>query len=399
MRQQKRHILRLLALATAASCVMAVGASAATGTITGGNINVRTGPSTGYQRVGLLRTGNTVEVLGEESGWYHIAFDGREGYVRGEYLLPDAAEAAAPVGEAAPAERAAPAEEAIAVEEAAVPLAADAPVQETYTGTITGGTINIRTGPNTRYDRVTTVTTGKKVEIIGEEDDWYYILIDGKEGYVFGAYLIPDDAESGASGAEAADGERTGVITGGTINVRTGPDTSYSRITLVSTGKRVNILGEEDGWYHVSFGNTEGYVFGEYLTEGGELPASGVGGQIVTQAQRYLGTRYVYGGSSPNGFDCSGFTSYLYAQYGYSLPHSASRQYANCGCKISKSDLQPGDLVFFSSSGSNGRITHVGLYIGNNSVIHARYSLGKVHINSLSEGYYSRNYVGAVRVV
>jgi len=113
-------------------------------------------------------------------------------------------------------------------------------------------------------------------------------------------------------------------------------------------------------------------------------------------AMPYLGTRYRSGGASPNGFDCSGFTMYLYAQLGYSLPHSATAQYRNCGYAVAKADLQPGDLVFFSDS--SHAIGHVGIYIGNGQIIHARYSVGKVMIDSLSASYYASRYVGAKRI-
>ena len=160
----------------------------------------------------------------------------------------------------------------------------------------------------------------------------------------------------------------------------------------------MTILGEENGWYKISFDGRTGYVLDDYVYEGDSLPASSVGQQIAAMAAQYVGTRYVYGGSAPGGFDCSGFTMYLYRQFGYSLPHTASGQYANCGVKVSRSELQPGDLVFFTSSGSGGRINHVGVYTGNDQVIHARYSVGKVHVNYLYESYYNRNYVGAIRI-
>ena len=375
------------------------------GTITGGAaINVRTGPGIDFDRITQLSGGNRVTVLGVENGWYRISADGKEGYVLADYLIPDSGSITLLEAVGVPAPAAAPEVEpaAAAAESGAVDM--DVPVQEAHMGTITGGLINIRTGPDTGYDRIMQVNTGKKVVILGEEDGWYYIALDGQIGYVLSDYLIPDDeqieAEAEATWEEVpADGERTGIITGGTINIRTGPDTSFSSITLVRTGKRVNILGSAGEWYHVSFGDVDGYVFGKYLVEGTELPNSAIGEQVVALAQNYLGVRYVYGGSSPRGFDCSGFTSWLYAQFGYSLPHSASAQYANCGYKVSRDALQPGDLVFFSSSGHSGSITHVGMYIGNGNVIHARYSIGRIYINNLSESYYSRNYVGAKRIV
>ena len=187
-----------------------------------------------------------------------------------------------------------------------------------------------------------------------------------------------------------------GIITGGTINVRKGPGTEYDRITQVATGKVVTILGTESGWYHIQFGNTTGYVLGNYLREYVPGAASAVGEQIVQMAMQYMGVRYRSGGSSPNGFDCSGFTMYLYGQLGYSLPHSATSQYKNCGTYIAKSDLQPGDLVFFSDS--SHAIGHVAIYIGNGEIIHARSSTHCVTTNSLSMSYYVNHYVGAKRI-
>ncbi len=186
------------------------------------------------------------------------------------------------------------------------------------------------------------------------------------------------------------------VVTGGTINVRTGPGTDYERITQVSTGKQVQIIGEANGWYQVSFDGTIGWLLGEYVRDPAD-PNGTVGEQIVELAKTFLGTRYRSGGAAPGGFDCSGLTLYLYAQYGYSLPHSATSQYKNCGYSVAKADLQPGDLVFFSDS--SHAIGHVGIYIGSGQIIHARYSVGKVTIDSLSSSYYTSHYVGAKRIV
>ena len=197
---------------------------------------------------------------------------------------------------------------------------------------------------------------------------------------------------------EPAEQEDTkqGIITGGTINVRKGPGTEYDRITQVSTGKVVTILGTDSGWYHIQFGSTIGYVLGDYLREYVPGAASAIGEQIVQMAMQYMGTPYRRGGAAPGGFDCSGFTMYLYGQLGYSLPHTATGQYKNCGTYVAKSDLQPGDLVFFSDSGY--AIGHVGIYIGNGEIIHARSSTHCVTTNSLSMSYYVNRYVGAKRI-
>jgi cell wall-associated NlpC family hydrolase len=111
---------------------------------------------------------------------------------------------------------------------------------------------------------------------------------------------------------------------------------------------------------------------------------------VVSIAERYLGVPYRWGGASPSGFDCSGLVMYVYAQVGVSLPHSSYAQYG-MGSPVSRSDLQPGDLVFFDGLG------HVGIYVGGNSFIHAPHTGDVVKISSIS-GWYASTYVGARRL-
>jgi peptidoglycan DL-endopeptidase CwlO len=119
-------------------------------------------------------------------------------------------------------------------------------------------------------------------------------------------------------------------------------------------------------------------------------PPSQYGG-VVGIAMRYLGTPYVWGGSSPGGFDCSGLVAYVYGQVGVSLPHYTGAQW-NVGVPVSSSDLQPGDLVFFDG------LNHVGIYIGGGQFIHAPHTGDVVKISSLSESWYASTYVGARRI-
>ena len=122
---------------------------------------------------------------------------------------------------------------------------------------------------------------------------------------------------------------------------------------------------------------------------------SGSSSSIVSVAQNYLGVPYVWGGTSPSGFDCSGFTQYVFRQCGYSINRTADAQYSN-GSYVSYDSLQAGDLVFFANTYSASGITHVGIYIGGGQFIHA--ANGGVKISSLSESYYSSRYYGARRI-
>jgi cell wall-associated NlpC family hydrolase len=113
--------------------------------------------------------------------------------------------------------------------------------------------------------------------------------------------------------------------------------------------------------------------------------------RVVAYAKRFVGVRYVYGGSSPrSGFDCSGFVRYVYAHFGVSLPHSSYAQFGD-GRRVSRRSLRPGDLVFFDGVG------HVGLYVGNDRFIHAPHTGTRVQVTPLA-GWYSSRFSGARRL-
>ena len=120
------------------------------------------------------------------------------------------------------------------------------------------------------------------------------------------------------------------------------------------------------------------------------VPAARYGG-VVGIAMQYLGVPYRWGGADPSGFDCSGFSMYVYAQVGVSLPHHAATQYG-MGTPVSRDQLEPGDLVFFNGLG------HMGIYIGGGSFIHAPHTGDVVKISSLSDSWYASTWVGARRL-
>jgi glucan-binding YG repeat protein len=129
------------------------------------------------------------------------------------------------------------------------------------------------------------------------------------------------------------------------------------------------------------------------LIGGHKTEAASTGETVTDIALDYIGVPYVWGGSSPSGFDCSGFTSYTYKQAGVSLPRTAADQYTK-GQAVSKGDLKEGDLVFFSTYKAGA--SHVGIYVSNNKFVHAS-DLG-VKVSLLSENYYTKTYIGSKRI-
>lgn len=269
-----------------------------------------------------------------------------------------------------------------------------------------GSSLRLRAQASTDSSVLTKLPHNSQVEVIDQPDaGWYHVSYKGTEGYVSADYLIvtedvaaqpvPTSAEPAAQSDEPADAMYIKVLQG-PLNIRTGPSTDYDRVGQLSVGRTAEVLDVLDGWYQIE----AGYVCGDYVREvdAAEAQNSSKGQEIADYALQFLGYRYVYGGASPSGFDCSGFTSYVYKQFGYSLNRSASDQLDN-GTPVSRGELQPGDLVIFKKGNSSKRATHVGLYIGNNQFIHASTSKVGVIISRMSDAYYTTGFVGGRRIV
>ncbi len=181
-----------------------------------------------------------------------------------------------------------------------------------------------------------------------------------------------------------------------TVNVRSGPTTNDQIIGQVHLGEIVQAkIKSDDNWYQIDFHGGTGWIAG-WLVQPSQ-PATdasrGLMSGIVSIAERFLGSPYHYGASGPYSFDCSGFTRYVFALIGIDLPRVADDQ-ARIGEQVASP--APGDLVFFSA-GRNGYMTHVGIYIGNNSFINAADQ--GVTITSLDDPWYQARYAMARRII
>ena len=262
-------------------------------------------------------------------------------------------------------------------------------------GTVTADALRLRDTPATDGAILATAPSNAKLVVLEEAGDgWYKVSYNAVEGYMAGEYLTVSTSMDAALGYGKVNSDVS------SLNIRSGAGTGCSVLSSVSGGTVLELTGVQDGWYKVVHGGTSGYVSSDYITLTSETPAatvaaSSVGEEIAAYAQNFLGTPYVYGGSSTSGFDCSGFTQYVFRQCGYSINRTADAQYSN-GSYVSYDSLQAGDLVFFANTYSASGITHVGIYIGGGQFIHA--ANGGVKISSLSESYYSSRYYGARRI-
>lgn len=273
---------------------------------------------------------------------------------------------------------------------AATALAADI---ATGAGCTTSSSLRLRAEPSTSASVVTTLDKSVAVAILDDSvDGWYKIAYNGSTGYVSADYLnVDQDNVFTTYGRVNSDG----------VNVRSDASTDSSVLATIEEDAIVTVNGLVDGWYDVTceYG-TEGYIRSDFLdlTE-----SSSSNSDIAATAKQYLGTGYVYGGASPRGFDCSGFTMYVYSQHGYSLPHSATSQWqSGLGTRVySISELQPGDLVFFNDPSRNAgkACSHAGIYTGDGQFIHSSSSRsGGVIVSSLTSGYYNTYFVGGIQV-
>lgn len=260
-------------------------------------------------------------------------------------------------------------------------------------GCTTGSALRLRAEASTGSSVVTQLDKSVAIAILGKQDGWYYVSYDGKSGYVSADYVIEDQ-----DGIFTADGR----VSGDGVNVRASASPDAESVATVNTGAALTVNGFADGWYAVTcqYGTT-GYIRSDFLDLTSASAASSSG--AVSIAKQYLGTRYSYGGASPSGFDCSGFTMYVFKQVGVSLPHSATSQWqSGKGQKLySSGELQSGDLVFFCDpSRSKGKAcSHAGIYIGGGQFIHASSAnSGGVIVSTLGSGYYNTYFVGGMRV-
>ena len=274
----------------------------------------------------------------------------------------------------------------------------------------------VRSSPSTSGEIIAAASGEDALVVLNKDGDWYHVLYNLDEGYVHSDYVQFKEREN----VELGDG----IITETKVNLRAGPGTENGIVATMLEDDTAQIIGFNTGWFKVIFNGTTGYVrsdlmdltekpltnsdgfgFGRVTSSDGTVQSAAVisgestttysttADSLVAYAKTLLGCPYVYGGTSPSGFDCSGFVQYVYKQYGYSLNRTANDQQKN-GTAVS--ELQPGDIVFFGYSGYSN---HSGIYVGGGEFIHAANPSSGVVIGSIYSDYYSNSYIGARRIL
>ena len=176
-----------------------------------------------------------------------------------------------------------------------------------------------------------------------------------------------------------------GTVTASLLNIRKAATTSSAIVGQIPNGQKVGIRWLEKGWARITYNGIEGYVSLDYLKVVNEpLPSRGQavsskGQAVVEAAKKYLGVPYVYGGTSPSGFDCSGFVYYIYKSMGVTLNRVAADQMRN-GTWVAPNALQPGDIIGFTNK--SGYVSHVGIYVGGGQMLHCGSPISYANVNS-----------------
>ena len=297
---------------------------------------------------------------------------------------------------------------------------------------------------------IKTANAGENVQIIDIVNNWVLVSGDGTQGWVRLDQLnkVEENTEATSEETTTQDGTepeqteepaqeesivpqtKTMYINSGTVNLRSEASQTSEVLAQLTLNTQVTVIQEENGWSRVIVNGTQGYISSNLLSEtqqatsrgstesrlnnstqseennqtentqnsqnetntSNETSNSSKGSEVLSYAMQFIGYPYVYGGSSTSGFDCSGFTSYVYKHFGITLNRTAAGQYSN-GVKVSRSNLQAGDLIMFGSP-----INHVGIYAGGGRIVHAANPSRGITTDTINSGYYNTHYVGAVRI-
>lgn len=407
MEKARKLTLTIISAITIGQLIMSV-SYAETATVITETLRLRKEPTTDSNILRNLDEGDKLEVISKEGDWYKISFDGYEGYVAAEYIRLDQD----------------------------IPSTTDENNQTTdgntvdNTNTNDNGEIKLKANTNVYIlpalisSSIKTVENATSINIIETINNWSCIEVDSIKGWVLNKYIENFDkisnTETPDTNSETNTTEtKTGYVNVTSANIRAEASTDSGVVDMAVLNEEVQIIEDLGEWYKIKNGDSVAYIFANLVSDektevtsrssinrtanpvssekSAALISSASGNSVAEFAKQYIGYGYVYGGSGPTSFDCSGFTMYVYQQFGISLPHNAVTQ-SNYGQYVSKENLVPGDLVIFNNY-SNTSIGHAGIYIGNGRIVHAENSNTGVTTDTIMSGYYDTRFVEGRRLI
>lgn len=396
----------------------------------------------------LASQGDEVEILNEEDQWYKVKYKQITGYIRKDLIKLDNKETANAINsnEQTNEENKNTTENTVDDSKKSNETSENNQTEKTDTDEkekteeiiknqkykITEN-VKIKVIPLISSIELDEVKKDDEVEVVEILNDWVKIKTSNeKEGWIRKEKLTTiktenkEDTTTDTTTTQtntAQNQTKTMYVNVQTANLRQKADKTSQVVKQLTQNTKVTVTSSENGWAYVDVNGTKGYIAETLLSSTQkETSRSGLttreqsanttnqtkktntsktvteststsqsGNSVVSYAKQFLGCKYVYGGTTPSGFDCSGFTQYVYKHFGINLNRTAAAQYSNGQLVTS---LQAGDLVMFGKSGIN----HVGIYIGGNTFIHSANPSQGVRTDSMSTGYYKTNYVGARRI-
>ena len=420
-------------------------------------LKLREKPSTESSVLALIAKGEKCEFISEEDDWYKVKYEDYTGYISKEYSKKSDENSESNANNSNKTEN----EEE---KNNNTENSKDAETEEINQSVLKGKMkkeSNVKIVPLINSSTIKKLNSNTEVTVIEQINNWIYIQTDEISGWVINTDISVEEIKDNKNDTDKEDTETIEEIkeqnsnedenknnsefeektmyTNDYVNIRKEPNTTSDILMLVEINTELKVIGEEGNWYKVSTSEGDAYVSKDLLsnkkvnlTNRGNVDrisankeetksesdtieieeketSSTTASQIVSYAKKFLGVPYVYGGASSSGFDCSGFTMYVYKHFGISMGHGAQMQSklgkavnANKNSKSSLlNNLEIGDLVFFLDYETMDEIGHCGIYIGDGDFIHASSGSGYcVKINSLLPGeYYNTRYCAARRII
>lgn len=366
-------------------------------TVNVSSLRVRTGPSTSHTTIASITKGQVVQVVGEVQDWFKINYAGQAAYISKDYVTKGGSNENGSQGNN---------------------QNNNVTVQTGGTYVVNATSLRVRTGPAAYHSVIGGVLNGTTLNVVGSEGSWFKVNYQGKAGFVSSEFVkfvkggtaTPEQPKQPEKPNQGAIGDY--YINASALNVRSGEGTNYRIIGALSQGQKVQVISENSGWSKINYNGQNGYIGTRFLSKtpvGGAVDKpnnnnnqnnnnqnnnntgnnSGDTSSLLAYAKSMQGVPYVWGGTSANGVDCSGYIYHVFKKFGHNISRQSVAGYWSSLPKTSSP--QPGDLIYFQNTYKAGP-SHMGIYLGGGSFIQSGDK--GVAIASLSNSYWKSHFLG-----